>query len=352
VEQTDLPLSEIAFASGFASIRQFNDVMRREFGSPPSAMRRAPAAQIAASDPALVLRLRMRPPYDADAVGEFLAARAVEGLEQHTVEGPAWTHRRVIPLGAHHAVAEVRVAGDHVVVRSDTDIRGTAALVRRVRRWLDLDADPETIDGALSADPALRPLVEGRPGLRVPTTVDPWETVVRAIVGQQVSVAGARTILGRIVAEFGSLTSPGLSAFPAAEVLAAVAPDDISILGMPRARGRTIQVVAAAVADGTLDLRGGDPASVRAALLALPGIGPWTADYVRLRALADPDSFPVADLGLRHAATALGLPDDPRGLAERAGSWSPWRSYAAQHLWTSTPPPSARAPRRTVKETS
>jgi len=352
VEQTDLPLSEIVFASGFSSIRQFNDVMRREFGSPPSAMRRAPAAQVAASDPALVLRLRMRPPYDADAVGDFLAARAVVGLEQHVAERGSWTHRRVIPLGAHSAVAEVRVVGDHVVVRSDTDIRGTAALVRRVRRWLDLDADPETIDAALAADPALRQLVRARPGLRVPTTVDPWETVVRTIVGQQVSVAGARTILGRIVTEFGSPISPGLWAFPDAEVLASVSPDDISILGMPRARGRAIHGVATAVAEGRIDLRGSDPASVREALLALPGIGPWTADYVRLRALADPDAFPVADLGLRHAAIALGLPDDMSGLSARASSWSPWRSYAAQHLWTSAPPPGVHAPRRPVKETS
>jgi AraC family transcriptional regulator, regulatory protein of adaptative response / DNA-3-methyladenine glycosylase II len=326
--------------------------MLREFGSPPSAMRRAPAAQIAASDPSLVLRLRMRPPFDADAVGEFLAARTVEGLEQHGVERGSWTHRRVVPLGAHSAVAEVRVVGDHVVVRSDTDIRGTAALVRRVRRWLDLDADPETIDAALADDPALRPLVAARPGLRVLTTVDPWETVVRAIVGQQVSVAGARTILARIVAEFGSPISPGLAGFPGADVLTSVSPDDISVLGMPRARGRTIHAAATAVADGRIDLRGSDPASVREALLELPGIGPWTADYVRLRALADPDAFPVADLGLRHAAVALGLPDDPRGLSARAESWSPWRSYAAQHLWTSAPPSSARAPRRPVKETS
>ena len=349
VEQTDLALSEIAFASGFASIRQFNDVMRREFGSPPSQLRRAPVTAIPASDPALVLRLRLRPPYDAAAVGEFLAARSVEGLERHEVSGSHWLHRRVVPLGEHSAVTEVRVVGDHVVVRSDTDIRATAVLVRRVRRWLDLDADPETIDAALAADDALRPLIERRPGLRVPTTVDPWETVVRAIVGQQVSVAGARTILGRIVAEFGEPISHGLSAFPSAEVLAAVVPDDISVLGMPRARGRTIHTVATEVAEGRIDLRGDDPSTVRAALLALPGVGPWTADYVRLRALSDPDAFPVADLGLRHAAAGLGLPDDLRGLGARAESWSPWRSYAAQHLWTSMPP-SLHPPRRPAKE--
>jgi len=334
IEQTDLSLAEIAFAAGFSSIRQFNDVMRREFGSPPSALRRAPITSIAAADPVLVLRLRLRPPYDADAVGEFLAARCVAGLETHERDDRSWTHRRVVPLGARAAVVEVRVADDHVVVRSDTDLRDTAALVRRVRGWLDLDADPDTVGAALGADLALRPLVAARPGLRVPTTVDPWETVVRAIVGQQVSVAGARTILGRIVTTFGVPVTGAFTAFPGADVLASADPAAIAALGMPGSRGRTVHAAALAVADGRVQLRGGDPGSVATSLLALPGIGPWTAAYVRLRGLADPDAFPDADLGLRHAAAALGLPTAPRALAERARAWSPWRSYAAQHLWT------------------
>ena len=336
IEQTDLPLSEIAFAAGFSSIRQFNDVMRREFGSPPSALRRAPVTSIAAADPALVLRLRLRAPYGADAVGDFLAARAVDGLETHERDGRSWTHRRVVPLGPRAAVAQVRVVGDHVVVRSDTDLRDTAALVRRVRRWLDLDADPETVAAALGTDPVLRALVADRPGLRVPTTVDPWETVVRAIVGQQVTVAAARTILGRLVAAFGTPVTGSFTAFPSARALAGTDPAEISALGMPRSRGRTVHEAARAVADGRVDLRSGDPGSVADALLAVPGVGPWTACYVRLRALADPDAFPDSDLGLRHAAASLGLPTAPRELAERARAWSPWRSYAAQHLWTRT----------------
>ena len=334
VEQTDLPLAEIAFAAGFSSIRQFNDVMRREFGSPPSQLRRTTTATVPAADPALVLRLRLRPPYDAAALGGFLAARTIPGLEVHEADARGWCHRRVVPLGQRSAVVEVRVLADHVLVRADADLRSTALLVRRVRRWLDLDADPATIDDALAADPVLAPLVDARPGLRVPTTVDPWETVVRAVVGQQVSVAGARTILGRLVAAYGEPAPSGFTAFPTAEALAAVDPADIAALGMPGARGRTVAAVAAAVATGEVDLRTGDPAEVGEALLAVRGIGPWTAAYVRLRALGDPDSFPETDLGLRHAARALGLPEQARPLAEHASAWSPWRSYAAQHLWT------------------
>jgi AraC family transcriptional regulator of adaptative response / DNA-3-methyladenine glycosylase II len=332
VEQTDLPLTEVAFASGFSSVRQFNDVMRREFGVPPSALRRRPAETVAASDPRLVLRLRLRPPYDSDALADFLSARAIDGLERRTGDA----HERVVPLPAHDSLVSVSLGADHAVVRSDADLRDTAVLVARVRRWLDLDAEPATVAAVLSADPALAPRVADRPGLRVPTTVDPWETVVRAVVGQQVSVSGARTILGRIVAAYGVPVGE-LTSFPSAEVLAAVDPADVSVLGMPRSRGRAIVALAQAVASGAVDLRGGDPAGTAAALEALPGVGPWTSAYVRLRALGDPDVLPVTDLGIRHGARELGLPDDARALAEHARLWSPWRSYAAQHLWT--PPP-------------
>ncbi len=334
IEQTTLPLTDVAFAAGFSSIRQFNDVMRREFGLPPSQLRRAPSAQLAAADPSLVLRLRLRAPYDSDAVGEFLAARAVDGLEVHESTRRGWTHRRVVPLPSRAAVVGVEVVGDHVVVRSDADLRDTAALVHRVRRWLDLDADPATIAAALSADPVLAPLVASRPGLRVPTTVDAWETVVRTIVGQQVSVAGARTLLGRIVRDLGSSDVGGLRAFPTAAEVAEAGPDRIAAVGLPGARARSLAAVASGVADGSIDLRSGDLDTVGAALLAVPGIGPWTVSYVRLRALGDPDVLPETDLGIRHGAAALGLPDAPRALAARARAWSPWRSYAAQHLWT------------------
>jgi AraC family transcriptional regulator of adaptative response / DNA-3-methyladenine glycosylase II len=335
VEQTDLTFTDIAFAAGFSSVRQFNDVMRREFGGPPSTLRRAPAVALAAAAPALVLRLRLREPYDVAALGSFLAARAIPGVEEHIVGG-AWTHRRVVPLARRAAVVQVRVVAGHVVLRCDVDLRDTATLVRRVRRWLDLDADPDAIASVLTRDRALRALVRRRPGLRVPTTVDPWETLVRAVVGQQVSVAAARTVLGRIATQFGQPLHTGLVRFPAAQAIAALDPQLVSAVGMPRSRGRTLQAAAAAIASGAVDLHGGDPDQVAAALLAVPGIGPWTVGYLRLRALGDPDVLPVTDLGIRRAAHALGLPEQARDLASRGAAWSPWRSYAAQHLWTAS----------------
>jgi AraC family transcriptional regulator of adaptative response / DNA-3-methyladenine glycosylase II len=335
VEQTDLPLSEIAFASGFSSIRQFNDVMLREFGLPPSQLRRSPAPGVASADPSLVLRLRLRPPYDVVGVGAFLAARAVAGLEAHDTSGHGWSHRRVVPLPLRPAVVDVRIEGDHAVVRSDADVHDTAALVRRVRRWLDLDADPVTVGAALSADGVLAPLVAARPGLRVPTTVDPWETLVRAVVGQQVSVAGATTLLGRLVAEHGGEAPQGLRSFPTADVIAEA--DPAAIRGMPQARSRALVAVASAVASGAVDLASPDLDAAEAALLALPGVGPWTAQYVRLRGLADPDAFPATDLVVRQSAEALGLPGDARALSALAVRWSPWRSYAASHLWAAAP---------------
>lgn len=337
VEQTDLPLAEIAFASGFSSIRQFNDVMRREFGLPPSQLRRSPAPGVAAADPALVLRLRLRPPYDAAGVGAFLAARAVAGTEAHEPgRGGRWSHRRAVPLPARTAVVDVRIEGDHAVVRSDADVRDTAALVRRVRRWLDLDADPATIGAALAQDAVLAPLVAAGPGLRVPTTVDPWETLVRAVVGQQVSVAGATTLLGRLVAAHGEDAPQGMRSFPTAEALASIDPAEVG--GMPRARVRALLAAADAVASGRIDLGSPDVDGLEAALLDLPGVGPWTAQYLRLRGLADPDAFPASDLVLRQSASALGLPHDVRGLAERSAVWSPWRAYAAAHLWAQAQP--------------
>ena len=334
LEQTSIPLSEIAFAAGFSSIRQFNDVMKREFGSAPSLLRRSRVAPVAASDPALVLRLRLRPPYDVAAAGEFLVARAVDGLEAHEVHRGSWTHRRVIPLPTRPTVVSVTAAADHVVLRSDADLRDAAALVLRVRRWLDLDADPEAVTAALGSDTSLAPLVVAHPGLRVLTTADPWETVVRAIVGQQITVSGARTILGRIVTGLGGPVVAEFASFPSPSTFVDAGVDVMAALGMPGSRARALCAAAGAVAAGDLDLQAGDVDEVERRLLALPGIGPWTASYVRLRALGDPDAFPSSDLGLRHAAYRLGLPSTPVGLERHARAWSPWRAYAAQHLWT------------------
>ncbi len=347
VDQTPLTLSDVAFAAGFSSIRQFNDVMRREFGVAPSRLRRSRAPELRADTPSLVLRLRTRPPYDVAAVDDFLAARTVPGLERHGSEvgvaaggDPAqdWWHERPVPLPGGTAVVTVGPGGaraDHVTLRArHGELRDTAQLVAHVRRWLDLDADPGVIADVLGADVALAPLVAARPGLRVPTTVDPWETCVRAVVGQQVSVTGARTLVGRLVAAYGS-PAHELTMFPAPEQLAAAGPDALAAIGMPKRRGHTLHALASAVAEGSLDLAGPREDALDA-LATLPGIGQWTRDYVALRAFADPDAFPVTDLGVRRTAARLGLPTDSRGLSEHAQRWRPWRAYAAQHLWTST----------------
>ncbi len=348
VDQTALPLTEIAFAAGFASVRQFNDVVRREFGCAPSELRRTSAPALGADDPMLVLRLRFRPPYDAVALGTFLAARAVAGVERQSPTGDGgWRHERTIPLPAGPAVVSVEPRPDRMLLRvARVQLRDTAALVAAVRRWLDLDADPEAIAQVLAADPYLADPVAARPGLRVPTTVDPWETCVRAVLGQQVSVARARGLLDRLVERFGATIEGAGSppdtvtrTFPDPAVLAAAGPEALSAIGMPRSRGRTLHALAEGVAGGALSLTGAPREELRAQLLTVPGIGPWTTDYIALRALADPDAFPVTDLGIRHGARRLGLPTEPASLTAHAVRWQPWRAYAAQHLWSLDPQP-------------
>ena len=334
LEQTDMSIADIAFASGFSSLRQFNDVMKREFGAPPSHLRTSPRSTLAAADPLLVLRLRFRPPYDADHVGEFLAARAISGLEVHSFTASGWAHRRMVRLPSRAAAVEVSVSDDHVLVRSDADLRDTSVLVRRVRKWLDLDADPESINHVLERDRHLGPRVRSRPGIRVPTTVDPWETLVRAIVGQQVSVSGATTVLGRLTAATSSDSDSELVAFPTAADVAALGVDRIAALGMPGSRARTIANVATAIAVGEVDLDQPDTESLGSQLLAMRGIGPWTVSYLQMRGLGDPDAFPETDLILRQNAGRLGLPEQARELAQHAQKWSPWRAYAAHHIWS------------------
>jgi AraC family transcriptional regulator of adaptative response / DNA-3-methyladenine glycosylase II len=347
VDQTPLPLSEVAFAAGFASIRQFNDVMRAEFGCAPSLLRRSPSATAEggrAAGGGLVLRLVHREPFAAPHLLAFLAARAVPGLESAGDAG----YRRVVrtPHGPGLFAATPVPGAGHVVVRLHLpDLADLATVVARVRRLLDLDADPAAVDPALAADPALAPLVAARPGLRVPGAVDGFELAVRAVLGQQVSVAGARTLAGRLVAALGEPLSAvptevgaaGLThAFPAA---AEVATADLGALGLTSARRRALQALAAEVAEGRLSLDpGADRAQTRTRLLALPGIGPWTAEYAALRALADPDAWPGTDLVLRRRVAARGADPD---------RWRPWRGYGAVHLWADA----ATADPTTTKET-
>ena len=325
LETTDLPVTDVAFAAGFASVRQFNDTVREVFATTPSGLRAARKPGRAAEAGVVSLRLPYRPPMNLTGLLDLLGAHALPGMETYA-DG---VFSRV--LRAPHGPALIRVAaGDGVVNCSVrlSDTRDLVAVVARVRRLLDLDADPVAVDGVLSTDPHLTPLVAKRPGMRSPGSIDGFETAVGTIVGQQVSVAGARTVLGRIVARHGTPAFAGepWRLFPSPDELAAANP---AALPMPRARARSIQALAAAVADGTLELDpGADRDDIRATLLELPGIGPWTADYLRMRAVGHPDILLTSDLVVRRAAADLGI-----DLADGATHWAPWRSYASHHLW-------------------
>ncbi len=280
--------------------------------------------------------LPYRPPFDAGLLLGFLAQRAVPGVEEVT-DG---CYRRTVRLLHSSGIVDLAVwpADSAVSLRAHgLDARDWEQVERRCCRVFDLDADPAAIQVVLGRDPLLAPLVKARPGLRIPRAFDPFEMAVRAVLGQQVSVAGARTLAGRLVAALGKpLAEPRGSLthlFPTAERIAGA---DLSGLGLTRSRAATLQRLAAAVAGDDLLL---DPAAdgeqTRARLLALPGIGPWTASYVAMRALAYPDALPAADLGLRRALERLGLAADVKSVMARAESWRPWRSYATMHLWMS-----------------
>lgn len=338
VETSDLPLSQVAFAAGFASIRQFNDTIREVFAKTPSELRARRRGRDEVAPGSLTVRLPFRAPLDGGGLLAFLAVRTVPGVEEVTADG---TYHRTLRLPRGAGVVSVRlpVGPDdrHVVatLRLD-DLRDLSAAVERTRRLLDLDADPVAVDGHLGADPLLAPLVAATPGRRVPGTVDGAELAVRAVLGQQVSVAGARTMAGRLVAAAGTpLGEPvgGLThLFPAPGQIV----DGLDALGMPAARKRALAGLAEALTGDDLVLDpGADRPTTEAHLLALPGIGPWTASYIAMRALADPDAFLPADLGVRHALTALGQAADPAAATALAERWRPWRAYALQHLWAS-----------------
>jgi AraC family transcriptional regulator, regulatory protein of adaptative response / DNA-3-methyladenine glycosylase II len=411
IETTDLGLADIAFAAGFGSVRQFNDTVREVFAAAPSELRAGALARPnahAAGTGTVELRLPYREPLHAEALLDFLRLRAIAGVEVVDIDGYARGLR--LPHGT--ATVRLRPQPGHVQATLTLgDLRDLAPAVARCRRLLDLDADPEAVDAALAEDPALAESVRKEPGIRVPRTVDGFELAMRAVVGQQVSVASARTTLARLVAALGpAAPSPGADGLPPATRLTlpdhafatgaaaagrsgeslvtragrgpsdslggavarrapggaggpmalsdatatadpmlgaelrafpdagqvADAPD--SALGMPASRRRTVRALAAAVASGELLLDGGaDRAETEAALLRLPGIGPWTANLIVMRALSDPDVFLPTDLGVRRGAAALGLPDDPNQLDQHARRWRPWRSYAVLRLWRQHP---------------
>ncbi len=328
IETTDLGFADVAFAAGFASVRQFNDTVKDVYAETPTSLRgrRGP------SDPAGVIELRLavRTPFAGSALREFLALRAIPGVER--VEAEQYERTLSLPHGAGRVSLLLRdhaVAGETAFVPARfllADLRDTSAALERVRRLLDADCDPVAVDDAFADDPDLGPRVRRTPGLRVPGHVDGHELAIRAVLGQQISVAGARTLAARLVEQLGVEVEGGGRLFPTAEALAGV---DHATLAMPRARARALTGLATALADGTLALdRSADRADVRQRLLTLPGIGPWTADYISLRALGDPDVFLPSDVGVRHALDLA-----PREAQARSEGWRPWRSYALMHLW-------------------
>jgi AraC family transcriptional regulator of adaptative response / DNA-3-methyladenine glycosylase II len=325
LETTDLPVTDVAFAAGFASVRQFNDTVQEVFATTPSALRTA-RRKGGAPEPGVVnLRLPYREPHDVDFTLDFLGAHAVAGLETYE----SGNYSRVLNAPGGPALVSVSRAEGALDCRVRLhDTRDLVTVVSRVRRLFDLDADPIATDAALSTDAGLAPLVLKRPGLRAPGSVDGFETAVRTVIGQQISVRGARSVLARIVTEHGAAAFDDASPwrlFPAAETLAAIDP---ATLPMPRSRGRTVVAIAGATVDGLELDPGSDRDEVRAALLAMPGIGPWTADYLRMRTMSDPDVLLSSDLVVRRSADDLGI-----DLSDGRPDWAPWRSYATYHLW-------------------
>jgi AraC family transcriptional regulator, regulatory protein of adaptative response / DNA-3-methyladenine glycosylase II len=338
VETTEMALSDVAFAAGFSSIRQFNETVREVYALSPTELRGRRRGPRAATG-TLSLRLAVRTPFAGDAMLRFLAYHLVPGVE---TAGPGWYART---LDLPHGPGTVRLdlpqagaAGETAFVTARftlADIRDTSAAVERARRLVDADCDPVSVDDHFAGNRVVGPLVRVTPGLRVPGQVDGDETAMRTVIGQQVSVAGARTVTGRIVAEHGRRIAtdlPGLThLFPDAVTFAGLDPVR---LPMPRARGRALVALGAALASGEVALdRGPDRDDVRRRLLALPGVGPWTADYVAMRALGHPDVFLPTDIGVRNALLGLGHPpvaDDSQ--------WRPWRSYALMHLWNTLMP--------------
>ena len=337
IETTELPITEVAFASGFASVRQFNDTIREVFAATPRELRRARGTRRRRSG-GISLRLPFREPFDAEGMLRFLGTRAVGGVEHFDGE----TYRRTLRLPHGAGTVALSDGGDHVlcVLRLE-DLRDLGTAVQRCRRLLDLDADPAAVAGVLGADPLLGPLVRRSPGRRVPGSVDGAELAFRAVLGQQVSVAGARTLAGRLVARCGEPLPESLAAeddgpthlFPGP---AGVVGADLDGLGVPAARARGPAWPGTRFGDSSISLDpGSDREEVERQLLGLRGIGPWTASYVAMRALGDPDAFLPTDLGVRQAVQKLGHAGDRRSVAALAERWRPWRAYATQHLWAS-----------------
>lgn len=331
---TELPVADVAFAAGFASIRQFNDTILAVYETTPTGLRtlaRRGRARAAHREGAttITLRLPARAPFDGAGLMRFFADHAIVGLE--TGDDTSFERPVRLPGGIAHLRTTLDGTGISCTARLES-IADVATLVARVRRLFDLDADSIAIDEALASDPVLAPLVAARPGIRLPGALDPVEALFRTLVGQQISVAAARTVLGALTRELGT---DGL--FPTAEQFAERGRE---VLRGPASRVATIVGAAEAIATGDLRLDLGMPADeFTAALLAMPGIGPWTAGFMTMSVLGNPDVLLSSDLVILQSAAALGLPSTTRGLAAHSGRWAPWRSYAGLHLWRARPVP-------------
>ena len=354
---TELPVTDIAFAAGFGSLRQFNQTIAEVYRATPTELRaiarrgrQGPAGRHdpRAGEPAtpLTLRLPARAPFDGHGLMRFFADHAIPGLERAVDGADETVFSRPLALPHGRADLEVRLDPDRpgvVVTARLASLADVPALSSRVRRLFDLDADSVAIDEALAGDPVLAPLVAASPGIRIPGTADGAETLFRTLIGQQISVAAARTVIGRLVAELGEpardaageAVEGALRMFPTAE---AIAERGGGVLRGPASRVAGIIRVADAVAAGRLRLDVETPvAELREQLLALPGVGPWTAGYLAMRVLGNPDVFLETDLVIRQSAAAFGLPGAGRALAQRAAAWAPWRSYASLQLWRHRP---------------
>ena len=338
ISETDMAMADIAYAAGFQSLRRFNDAVRASFGMAPSTLRRG-KARASAQDP-ITLRLGLRPPFDWQQMLGYLSFRAMPGVEEIT----GTSYARSFQLGQTRGLLSVTQGTKantlDVAIRIDATTRTNHSapirqIAARTRRIFDADADPVAVAAALGSDPLLGPRLAQAGGVRVPGAFDGFELGVRAIIGQQVSVKGATTLAGRVVKRCGeALAEPhGLIThyFPQAAVLADA---NLDGLGLTGGRIKTLKGFARAVADGAVSFSPAAGLDEKVAeLCAVPGIGPWTAHYIALRAVGEPDAFPAADLGLRKAAGPVGAPVSTKALEEMAESWRPWRGYAALLLW-------------------
>ncbi len=322
LNETGLSITEIAFASGFRSLRRFNATMKERYGAPPTKMRGRKAI---ARGETVTVTLSPRGDYNLAPVLDFYRMRALSGVERCDRR----TYARVLKLGGVLGWIEIGLSQKGLqLTLSENLAPHLRPLVANVRGALDLDAEMSAVDGVLAADPELKKDVRREPGVRVPGMLDGFECVIRAVLGQQITVAGARTLTERLVAKFGDCLERGpdalTQAFPSADVLADAGAARIAAIGLPKKRAETLHMIASAAAQGTLPLARGAISAGRAALAEIPGIGPWTIEYVAMRALGDPDAYPATDIALINALGRKG---------ETLEHLRPWRAYAAIRLW-------------------